>query len=63
MRLWGMGVASCYYVEYNVGEYSVLELKMSTKSLQENKMGVMQEGKLRLNMALPLIASILVQAL
>ena len=23
LRLWGMGVASCYYVEYNVGEYSV----------------------------------------
>ena len=36
---------------------------MSTKTLQENKMGVMPEGKLLLNMALPLIASMLVQAL
>ena len=32
---------------------------MSTNTLQENKMGVMSEGKLLLNMALPMIASML----
>ena len=36
---------------------------MSTNSLQENKMGVMPEGRLLLNMALPMIVSMLVQAL
>ena len=36
---------------------------MSTNTLKENKMGVMPEGKLLLNMALPMIASMLVQAL
>ena len=36
---------------------------MSTNRLQENKMGVMPEGKLLLNMALPMIVSMLVQAL
>ena len=36
---------------------------MSTNTLQENKMGVMSEGKLLMNMALPMIASMLVQAL
>ena len=36
---------------------------MSTNRLPENKMGVMPEGKLLLNMALPMIASMLVQAL
>ena len=36
---------------------------MNTNTLQENKMGVMPEGKLLLNMALPMIASMLVQAL
>ncbi len=34
-----------------------------TKPSTENKMGIMPEGKLLLNMALPLIASMLVQAL
>ncbi len=36
---------------------------MSTTTLQENKMGVMPVGKLLLNMALPMVASMLVQAL
>ena len=36
---------------------------MSTKTLQENKMGVMPVGKLLVNMALPMIISMLVQAL
>ena len=36
---------------------------MTTNSLQENKMGVMPEGRLLLNMALPMIVSMLVQAL
>lgn len=36
---------------------------MSTNTLQGNKMGVMSEGKLLMNMALPMIASMLVQAL
>ena len=36
---------------------------MSTKVLQENKMGVMPVGKLLANMALPMIVSMLVQAL
>ena len=36
---------------------------MSTNSLQGNKMGFMSEGKLLMNMALPMIASLLVQAL
>ena len=36
---------------------------MSTNTLQENKMGIMPEGKLLMNMALPMIASMLVQAL
>lgn len=36
---------------------------MSTKVLQENKMGVMPVGKLLANMALPMILSMLVQAL
>ena len=36
---------------------------MSTATLKENKMGVMPVGKLLANMALPMIASMLVQAL
>ena len=36
---------------------------MSTTTLQENKMGVMPVGKLLVNMALPMILSMLVQAL
>ena len=36
---------------------------MSTKGVQENKMGVMPVGRLLVNMALPIIASMLVQAL
>ncbi len=36
---------------------------MSTNTLQGNKMGFMSEGKLLMNMALPMIASMLVQAL
>ena len=36
---------------------------MATNTLQENKMGVMPEGKLLANMALPMILSMLVQAL
>ena len=36
---------------------------MSTATLQENKMGVMPVGKLLVNMALPMIISMLVQAL
>ena len=36
---------------------------MSDKPLQENKMGVMPVGKLLINMALPMIISMLVQAL
>ena len=36
---------------------------MSTNTLQENKMGVMPVGKLLANMALPMIISMLVQAL
>ena len=39
------------------------EIIMSTATLQENKMGVMPVGKLLLNMALPMVASMLVQAL
>ena len=36
---------------------------MSTTTLKENKMGVMPVGKLLVNMALPMIISMLVQAL
>ena len=36
---------------------------MGTTTLQENKMGVMPVGKLMINMALPMIISMLVQAL
>ena len=36
---------------------------MSQSSLQENKMGVMPIGKLLVNMALPMIISMIVQAL
>ena len=36
---------------------------MSTTTLKENKMGVMPEGKLLINMALPMIISMMVQAL
>ena len=36
---------------------------MGTNTLQENKMGVMPVGKLMVNMALPMIISMLVQAL
>ena len=36
---------------------------MSTNTLQQNKMGVMPEGKLLVNMALPMVISMLVQAL
>ena len=36
---------------------------MSTTTLKENKMGVMPVGKLLVNMALPMIVSMLVQAL
>ena len=39
------------------------EKNMSQKPLQENKMGVMPVGKLLVNMALPMIISMLVQAL
>ena len=35
---------------------------MATNALQENKMGVMPVGKLLVNMALPMIISMLVQA-
>ena len=36
---------------------------MASVSLKENKMGVMPVGKLLLNMALPMVVSMLVQAL
>ena len=36
---------------------------MSKHNLQDNKMGVMSTGRLLLNMALPLIVSMLVQAM
>ena len=36
---------------------------MENNPLQENKMGVMPIGKLMVNMALPMIISMLVQAL
>ena len=36
---------------------------MQKETLQENKMGVMPVGKLLVNMALPMIISMLVQAL
>ena len=36
---------------------------MSATTLKENKMGVMPVGKLLMNMALPMIISMLVQAL
>ena len=36
---------------------------MPTNTLQENKMGVMPIGKLLVNMALPIILSMLVQAM
>ena len=36
---------------------------MSTAAIKENKMGVMSEGRLLVNMALPMIISMLVQAL
>ena len=36
---------------------------MATNTLQENKMGVMPVGKLLVNMALPMILSMMVQAL
>ena len=36
---------------------------MATKTLQENKMSVMPVGKLLANMALPMIISMIVQAL
>ena len=39
------------------------ENPMSTSTLKENKMGIMPVGKLLANMALPMIASMLVQAL
>ena len=35
---------------------------MQTESVRENKMGVMPIGKLLVNMALPMIISMLVQA-
>ena len=62
-----MGLETTFLFRYNevekdyVNEYQ--ERKMSTNSLQENKMGVMPEGRLLLNMALPMIVSMLVQAL
>ena len=36
---------------------------MSNSPLQENKMGIMPVGKLLINMALPMVLSMLVQAL
>ena len=39
------------------------EFYMRTETLQENKMGVMPVGKLLVNMALPMVISMLVQAL
>jgi len=36
---------------------------MAEKTIQENKMGVMQEGKLLINMSLPMMISMLVQSL
>ena len=36
---------------------------MNTAAIKENKMGVMSEGRLLVNMALPMIISMLVQAL
>ena len=40
-----------------------MESKMNAPVLQENKMGVMPVGKLLFNMALPMIISMIVQAL
>ncbi len=44
-------------------EYCMKEKEMNSNTLQENKMGVMPVGKLLTNMALPMIASMIVQAL
>ena len=43
--------------------YIVKEKDMATNTLQENKMGVMPVGKLLANMAIPMVLSMLVQAL
>ena len=45
------------------GNKKIKELFMANNPLQENKMGVMPVGKLMVNMALPMIISMLVQAL
>ena len=62
-----MGLETTFLFRYNEVEKDYVngyqERKMSTNSLQENKMGVMPEGRLLLNMALPMIVSMLVQAL
>ena len=41
----------------------IKEKNMQTNTLRENKMGVMPVGKLLVNMALPMIISMLIQAL
>ena len=62
-----MGLETTFLFRYNEVEKDYVngyqERKMSTNSLQENKMGVMPEERLLLNMALPMIVSMLVQAL
>ena len=62
-----MGLETTFLFRYNEVEKDYVngyqETKTSTNSLQENKMGVMPEGRLLLNMALPMIVSMLVQAL
>ena len=45
------------------GNKKIKEFFMANNPLQENKMGVMPVGKLMVNMALPMIISMLVQAL
>ena len=44
-------------------DYGTKERNMASNTLKENKMGVMPVGKLMMNMALPMVVSMLVQAL
>jgi len=57
-----MGIM-CKLLKSNYSKDCSKEQNMNNNSLQENKMGVMPIGKLLANMALPMVMSMLVQAL
>ena len=59
----GKRIAFGRIILYTEADYGIKEKTMASVTLKENKMGVMPVGKLLMNMALPMVVSMLVQAL